>query len=256
MICLCVIRPSTQKRFLEVNVKKIEDVCVIIQARLLSERCPRKMIRPFAGSNLTEIAINKVLNSRVIPRDNFYLSVYEPELREIGEKMDINVFHRSQKSALWDGGEEAHIKDMYEWHDKLPFKYVVFINACAPLLRTETIDNFFLKYLESESDGMFAVLSKKNYFWTTTGEMINAWPENESAMNTKSVETTLEAAHCLYASRMDTIKDGVWMGEFMMPGDIELVSMPEEDAFDIDYEWQFELYENLYIAIGKNDEYR
>lgn len=234
-------------------MKKIEDVCVIIQARLSSERCPRKMVRPFAGSSLTEIAINKVLASKIIPKDNFYLSVHEPELVEIGERLNVNVFKRSKKSALWDGGEGAHIKDMYEWHDKLPFKYVIFINACAPLLQTSTIDNFFKSYLNSNSSGMFAVLPKKNYFWTTSGKMINNWPENEAAMNTKTVEVTLEAAHCLYASKMDTIKDGIWMGDFQKPGDIELVEMPERDAFDVDYEWEFNLYEALYKSINNID---
>jgi CMP-N-acetylneuraminic acid synthetase len=228
-------------------MKKIEDVCIIIQARLSSQRCPRKMIRPFAGSSLTEIAINKVLNSKIIPKDNFYLSVYEPELREVGERLGVNIFHRSEYSAVWDGGvKDLYLKDMYEWHDKLPFKYVVFVNACAPLLKTTTIDNFFSAYLESDNDGMFAVLPKKNYFWNTKGEMLNKWPPTERVMNTKAVEPTLEAAHCLYASRMDTIKDGVWMGDFQTPGEIELVEMPEEDAFDVDYEWEFELYEALY----------
>ena len=139
---------------------------------------------------------------------------------------------------------------MYEWHDKLPYKYVVFVNACAPMLKTKTIDSFYQSYLDSDSSGMFAVLSKKNYFWNKDGKMISKWPTSEAAMNTKSVEPTLEAAHCLYASRMDTIRDGIWMGDFQKPGDIELVEMPEEDAFDVDYEWEFQRYEALYTALG------
>ena len=80
--------------------------------------------------------------------------------------------------------------------------------------------------------------------------MINEWPENEAAMNTKAVEVTLEAAHCLYASSMNTIKDGIWMGDFQKAGDIELVEMPERDAFDIDHEWEFNLYEALYRSLA------
>ena len=33
---------------------------------------------------------------------------------------------------------------MYEWHNKLPFKYVIKINGCLPLLKTETIDEFHI----------------------------------------------------------------------------------------------------------------
>ena len=40
------------------------------------------------------------------------------------------------------------------------------------------------------------------------------------------------------------------IGHIIQPADIELVEMPEEDAFDVDYEWEFQLYEALYTALG------
>ena len=42
----------------------------ILQARLNSQRVPRKMIKPFAGSNLFQIAIDKILASSIIPKQN------------------------------------------------------------------------------------------------------------------------------------------------------------------------------------------
>ena len=64
-------------------------------------------------------------------------------------------------------------------------------------------------------------------------------------MNTKTVKKTFEAAHCLYASRLDTIKDGIWMGNFMK-NEIELYPVEESEVFDIDYQWQFDLCEKLW----------
>ena len=226
--------------------KRIEDVAVVIQARLSSQRVPRKMIEPFAGSNLTEIAVKKILDSTVIPKENFYLSVHESELVAVGTKLGVNIFERSERSALWDGGPGAELVDMYEWWDKVPHKYVVLVSACAPMLTTETIDKFFQEYLQTESDGMFAVMEKKNYFWNTDGKMLNSWPETETALNTKAVETTYEAAPCLYAGRLASIGQGIWMGDFSVEGDIELVPVPEGECYDIDYPWQFELYEIMY----------
>ena len=55
-----------------------------------------------------------------------------------------------------------------------------------------------------------------------------------------------EAAHCLYAGRMDKIGEDIWMGDFNAPGSIELFPMEEQEVFDIDYEWQFKLAESLY----------
>ena len=65
-------------------------------------------------------------------------------------------------------------------------------------------------------------------------------------MNTKAVEPTYEAAHVLYASRMDLIKDYKFMGDFNKEGGIKLFPMSELEAFDIDYEWQFKTAEILY----------
>ena len=66
-------------------------------------------------------------------------------------------------------------------------------------------------------------------------------------MNTKAVEITYKAAHVLYASRMDIIKDDMFMGDFQKEGGIKLYPMDELECFDIDYEWQFKVGEKLYI---------
>ena len=223
--------------------KSLKDICFIIQARLNSTRVPRKMIKPFLDTTLMDLGIQKVLDSKVIPKDNFYCSVYERELVELCEKYDVNVFHRSEDSA----NEENTVLAMYEWHDKLPYKYVVLINACTPLLKTETIDKFVEAYINTESEGLFGVIGKKQYYWNKNGDLITKWPEGTTIMNTKVVETTYEAAHCLYASRMDTIKDEIWMGDApFTKGNPELFEMEELEVFDIDYPWQFEVGEVLY----------
>jgi CMP-N-acetylneuraminic acid synthetase len=223
--------------------KSLNDICFIIQARLNSTRVPRKMIKPFLDTTLMELGIQKVLDSKIIPMDNFYCSVYEEELVKLCEKCGVNVFHRSEESA----NEENTVSGMYEWHDKLPYKYVVLISACIPLLKTKTIDKFVEKYMNSDSDGLFGVIGKKQYYWNEEGNMITKWPEGFTIMNTKEVDTTYEAAHSLYASRMDTIKDEIWMGDApFTKGNPELFKMDELEVFDIDYPWQFEMGEILY----------
>ena len=102
---------------------------------------------------------------------------------------------------------------------------------------------------------MFAVFEKKNYFWNEEKDMITSWPEGADALNTKLVEKTYEAAHCLYAGRMDTIKDGVWMSKPpFTKNSPELFIVPELEVFDIDYPWQFKVAETLYkdLILGEN----
>ena len=223
-------------------MKSINDICFIVQARLGSTRVPGKMLRPFAGTTLVDILFEKLKTSKIIPKENIYFSAWENELKSVANKHAIKVFHRSEKSAMSEG---VPLSEIYEWHDKLPFKYIILISACNPLLRIETIDSFVEQFIKSEKEGAFAVFKKKTYYWDKDGNSITNWG-GSPIMNTKLIDEVYEAAHCLYASRMDIIGKGHWMGT-SSPPDPELVLMEEIEAFDIDYEWQFKIGEKLYV---------
>jgi len=230
-------------------MKDFNDIAFIVQARLNSQRVPNKMLRPFADKNLFGIVLDKLLSSNVIPSDQIYASVYEEELFfEANTKRNIRTFQRSYESA----NNDSDITKIFEWHDKLPFKYVIIISACNPLLKVETIDAFVRQFMEQEEDNLFGVIEKKQYYWNKEGIMVTPWPEGQTLMNTKAVEPTYEAAHVLYASPMDLIKEHKYMGDFSKPGGIKLFKIDELEAFDIDYEWQFTTAELLY----KNDSIR
>jgi len=220
--------------------KKINDICIVVQARMGSQRVPKKMLRPFNDTTLVDILFSKLAKSTIIPRSNIYFSAYENELKEVGNKYKINIFDRSKESAF----AETDMKLIYEWHDKLPYKYVILISACNPLLTIETIDGFVESFMKSNKEGAFAVFEKKTYYWDKQGKPITDW-QGVSIMNTKNVEPIYEAAHCLYASRLDIIQEGYWMDK-NYPPQPELYIMKELEAFDIDYEWQFQLGEQLY----------
>lgn len=223
-------------------MKDIKDILFITQARLESQRVPKKMIRPFCGSNLLEILIDKIKTSSVIPIQNFHLSVCDEELVNIAKNKGVKYFQRSRESAL----AENSVPLIYEWHDKLDYKYICLLSACNPLLKIETIDSFVREYMDSDKDGMFGVIAKKQYFWDEDQNMVSHWPEGQKIMNTKTMTTTYEAAHCLYSSRMDIIKDGYWMDNNLPPRPELFVIENELEVFDIDYEWQFQAAEKLY----------
>ena len=222
-------------------MKDINDVCVVVQARLGSTRVPGKMLKPFCGTTLTDILLDKLKFSKAIPTENIFFSAHEKELQNVARRHGITIFDRSKKSADSEG---EPLSEIYEWHDKLPYKYVVLISACNPLLKLKTIDNFFEEYLQSKNDGQFAVFEKKTYYWNKDGDPITNWGDSR-IMNTKFVEPIYEAAHCLYASRLDIIKDGNWM-DTNYPPKPRLFLVDEFETFDIDYEWQFEVGEKLY----------
>jgi CMP-N-acetylneuraminic acid synthetase len=227
-------------------MKNVNDILFIVQARTNSERVPNKMLRAFAGTNLMEICLLKIKQSN-IPNNNFYASVHEPELVDLVKSLELQVFPRSLQSA----NEEHDIRVMYEWHDRFPqFKYAVIINACNLFLSVDTINRFLEHYVNSEHDGLFSVVPKRQYFWNQQGDLITKWPKGFNIMNTKYVDETYEAGHCLYAGKLNLISAGKWMGEPpYTKNDPELFYMSELESLDIDHEWQFDIYTNYWRVI-------
>jgi len=226
-------------------MKNIQNILFVIQARTQSTRVPNKMLKPFGDSCLFEIAIQKILGSKIIPRDNFYLSIMDDELIEIAKKYKVNYFIRSEESIQ----EPVTLPKVFEWHDKLPFKYYVNINACNPILRIETIDRFIQQFIESDCSGQFGVFEKKTFLFNNDGVMINRFFGEDkylATLETKFVETCYEAAHSLYAGHMKDISKEIYMGTFKKRGDPMLFIMDEEECLDIDWPWQFEQAEIIY----------
>lgn len=229
-------------------MKDLKNIVFIVSARLNSQRVPKKMIRNFTNTTLLDICFTKLLKSKIIPRENIYASLYDEELKDIANKYNINIFNRSYNSANNDNS----LQSIYEWHDKLDYKYVVLINSCQPFLSIEKIDDFILKFLNIKEEGLFGVIKKKNYFWNKNKIMLTPWPKDQTILNTKAVEHTYEAAHSLYASKMNTIKNDIFMGSFKKKDDPVLYEMNEFECFDIDYEWEFNLAEAYYAKFIHN----
>lgn len=223
-------------------VKNKTEIAIIVQARLASQRVPQKMIRPFAGTTLLDILFDKLATLKSLPISQIFVSAFDDPIKEIAQRHCLQVFHRSEASAL----EEKDMPLIFEWHDQLPaqYKYVVMISACNPLLEGDTIDSFIESFAASAEMGSFGVIPKKTYYWDKDGRPITDW-RGSPTMNTKYVETVYEAAHCLYASQLDLIGRGYWMCESTPPR-LELFPMKELETFDIDEEWQFTVGEKLY----------
>jgi CMP-N-acetylneuraminic acid synthetase len=217
--------------------KKIKDILFVIQSRIDSKRLPGKMLLPFCDTNLFSLSIEKILKSSILPRENFYVSLYDEELIEIAEKYGVNIFKRSKESV----SESTDTRVVSEWH-KLPYKYFITINACCPLLSIKTIDSFIQHFLESPHESLFAVHENKNFYWNQSRQLITEYP---GTLDTKLVENTYEAAHCLYAGSTEKISKGIYLGSFTK-NDPELFVVNPKETFDIDLPWHFKAAEILY----------
>ena len=218
-------------------MKEERKVAVVLQARLNSQRVPKKMIRSFSGKkSLFEIALEKLIDSE-IPSKDIFIAVGDIALIDIAVQYPFNLYTRSQEScnATNDPNVPDSLKLLYEWYNDLQDKgytHVVLVSACHPFLKPETIEDFYKEFSNSTLDGMFSVLEKKNYYWDYSGETITDW-KGAKLMNTRRVEPIYEAAHCLYGSKISFIEDECWMGD-TSPPEPELYIVNESEAIDID----------------------
>ena len=58
-------------------MKNINEIAFLVQSRLNSERVPRKMIKDFAGTTLSDLILEKLVKSKIIPNNQRYFSVFE-----------------------------------------------------------------------------------------------------------------------------------------------------------------------------------
>jgi len=224
-------------------VKDLNDILFIVQARLNSSRLPGKMLKPFAGTTLFDITLDKV-NRSIVPSSSFYVSVNQDELIETANRHGVNVYLRSDNSIRNDDVDPFSVKELFEWRE-LPFKYFIIMNACNPLVKVETINSFVKKFQEVEG-GLLSVKEHKHWFYTPDGEFVQKNTGNEQArmtFNSKYVQT-LYSNGPIKGGLMSDLEDNIYCWDQKSKPDVFIY--PDEEFTDIDYEHEFKIAEALY----------
>jgi len=236
-------------------MKDIERTLFVISARTESERVPEKMIKPFANSGtcLFEIGLKKLVKSALIPEDNVMVSIRDNRLLDISDKYDdVKVWFRSKNSCK----EPLTIAEMFEWAPDMlkRFDYFVNFNACNPIISIETIEKFTKHFIESEYYGLLATVTRRNFYWNESMDMINDYnPPKDIGpiLETKFAGNTHEIANVLYAGSIRDLCNGIYLGKFKEKNDPEFFEIDPAEYCDIDEQYQFDLAEHMYEALGK-----
>ena len=236
-------------------MKDLSRICFIVQARVNSSRLPEKMIKPFGGSSLAEIAINKIKRS-VFPDENFYLSVRDQELIDMADQNNIKYYLRGENSVRNDDEVPFTLPEVFEWWNKLDYDYYVLMNACNPLVRIETINNFVEDFVHSPADGLFSVIEHKRFFYRSDGTIFQEFKGSQEAkitFNTKYVEPIYSGGP-LRAGKMSDVGNHIYMGDFSKPNGVPMFYYSPDEYIDIDYQYEFDIAEALYTKKQKMGE--
>ncbi len=234
----------------------MKDLTCVIQARIGGgKRLPGKMIIPFAESCLFEILLNKLLLCKNLEKTQIYLSLCEKELIKIAEKYDFNIYHRDPKSIDESNIDDpiSHMRNVFSWVYDIESDYFLQLNACNPLLSVKTIDRAIDYFQNNNIKSLFSVTKRNNYYWNKNGDMLSNYqgPKTQTEyfyhFGTQWVEPVYEAAHSIYIFNNEYFMRNNMHRFSLTKNDPYLFEMPSDEAFDIDYQWQFELAESLYL---------
>lgn len=207
--------------------------------RTQSQRCPNKLLRPFGGTTLTDIVLEKL---RSFAPQAFFAG-HEEEFRVKCAAHGVPFVLRDRHSVSID----EPITEILSFLRDVPYSHLLIVNSCLPFLRAATIRSFLDDCVAGSLAPAFAVTRRKNHFISLDHRPLN-FPIDMKTINSKTVEPVLEFGHALY------FFERAYFFEHGRYWDWQTVRLLEakdpRELIDIDTEADFELAEALWRGTG------
>ena len=222
--------------------KKLDEIAVFVNVRVNSTRCKNKMLRPFAGSSLVDICLEKL---NTINNMGIYYGAHEKELLQKADRFKfLNVVKRTYESA----NEQHNAQICFEILNHINTKWVVWINPCLPFLKMDTVICAVEKFKKIDSDSLTSVIKVNDWFF---GQDFSPLTNIKNKIGTQDSDYIFKAAHAFHIyNREYMIANGKpWDNSIDPP---YLFPIPYNESHDIDNESEFIMVESLYSNTLKN----
>ena len=207
--------------------------------RIQSQRCVNKMLRPFGGTTLADIALGKL---KAFEPHSFF-AAYDDEFRQKCLAHKVPFVPRDLRSVSID----EPITDILSFLRDVPYTHLLIVNSCLPFLQVPTIRRFLDECVAGDLAPAFAVIRRKNHFLSLDQRPLN-FPADLTTINSKTVEPVLEFAHALYFFERDYF---FAHGRYWDWHTVRLLEVPDpRELVDIDTEADFEFAEALWRGTG------
>lgn len=211
------------------------DIGVFSLGRTQSQRCPNKMLRPFAGTTLTDIVLEKLARAG---RYAFFAAL-EDEFRAKCDRHRVDFIPRDLRSARID----EPIREILGFLEEVACEHLLLVSGCLPFLRSETIQGFLDECVAGGCRPAFSVIRRQNYFMGMDRRPLNFDP-GVPTINTKTVQPVYEFAHALYFFNRRFF---LQHGRYWDWGEVRLIEIPGGlELLDIDTEEDFRMAEALW----------
>lgn len=219
----------------------MKPISAIVNARLQSSRTKSKMVRPYCGTDLLEIALAKLNDLDFF--EHRFLAVAEDELARKAEKYPNVEVLRRKDEAVAPGPHHPMIT--FEHYTRVPTEFFFVINPCAAFLSRDTIRKAYDLFQKTDFRSYIAVEQTRDWMFSASGDALTH--KNAAGFqNTSDGDYFLRATHAFYIANRDYFAshDGqLWT---LQRDDPHLVAMPSEEAVDVDTDLDFAISEYLY----------
>jgi len=214
------------------------DVAIFSFGRKDSQRCPNKMLRPLAGTTLTDILLKKFARCH---QPTFFAG-YEPVFRSLCNNHGVRFVQRDERSATID----EPIVEILSFLEPLEFTHFLCVNASLPFLELDTITSFLDDCIANNSQPAFSVIRKANHLMSLDRHPLN-FDITAHTINTKTVKPVLEFAHALYFfSKEYLFREGTYWDW----NTVRLIELPSKlQTVDVDTEEDFRIAEALWNGL-------
>jgi spore coat polysaccharide biosynthesis protein SpsF len=217
----------------------MKTISVVINARLKSSRLPRKLLRPFGGTTLIEIALEKI--NKMDFFKHRYLAAAEDELQQfVSKHQNVELLKRTPESVLPGYGDH---KVIYAHYEKIDSDYIFWLNPCHPLLSIETVEKAYQIFIESDFNSYTSVVQTSEWLFDKKGNPITN--KDGTMLSTAHSNKFFKATHSFHIFNKGFFLENyqVWT---KTKNDPHLIEITEEENFDADTPVQFETAEAVF----------
>lgn len=221
-------------------MKTDKPIPILLQVRMQSERCPRKIVREFyQGKSLLEIAAEKFRGDRDV-----YIAGYEDAFRQTAEAYELQFIRRSEASAM---GET--VASVLSYIEALDADYACLLNVCSPLLRAQTVRGAIECFLREPCQTLLPAIETHDLFVYDDQTPVN---RDAHIFNSKLRKPLYQIANGLLIFNCREVLEHGRYFESYKAGDPYIFPIPYLETLDIDTEEQFAFMQAFFAQQMKN----
>jgi CMP-N-acetylneuraminic acid synthetase len=215
-------------------------ISALVNARTTSSRLPRKLVLPFAGTTLIDIALEKL--NRMDFFSHRYFGVAEAELKEKALQYEnIEILER-HPDAIKQGYNDH--RKVFAHYAEVQSDYIMWINACHPLVKIETLRRAVDQVLETRHNSYTSVITTTDWIFDGDGEPVTN--KQASMLSSAHSNTFYRVAHAFHVINKEFFLKNYqyWT---LTRNDPALIEIPNDENYDVNDRMEFEIAEAAYI---------